>query len=201
MAYAFGSPIWGKVLIGGAICGILTSWNGFIVGATRVIFAMSRAKMLPEIFGKVHPRYKTPTAAIVLVGIICCVSPLLGKNALVWFVNASAFGTVIAYFMVSLSFVMLRRKEPELERPFKVKNGGFIGAMAVIISAGFISLYLPIGPGSLQWPYEWGMIIIWSLIGAVLAQMTKRSYKEVTIEEREFLMFGEEYSRKELSLK
>ncbi len=198
MAYAFGSPIWGKVLIAGAICGILTSWNGFIVGGTRVIFAMARAKMLPEVFGKVHPKYKTPTAAIILVGIICCVSPLLGENALVWFVNASAFGTVIAYFMVSLSFVMLRKKEPDLKRPFKVKNGGFIGAMAVIVSAGFISLYLPIGPGSLQWPYEWGMILIWSLIGVVLATIAKHSYKDVTDAEREYLMFGEEYARKEI---
>ena len=70
--------------------------------------------------------------------------------------------------------------------------------MAVIVSAGFISLYLPIGPGSLQWPYEWGMILIWSLIGVVLATIAKHSYKDVTDAEREYLMFGEEYARKEI---
>jgi APA family basic amino acid/polyamine antiporter len=195
MAHAFGNPLWGKVLIAGALCGILTSWNGFIIGATRVLFAMGRAKMLPEIFGRVHPKHKTPTAAIVLVGFICCISPLLGKNALVWFVDASAFGTVIAYFMVSLSFVLLRKKEPELHRPFKVKNGGFIGVAAVIVSAFFISLYLPIGPGSLVWPYEWAMILIWAAIGVVFAIGAKYSYGDISEEEREYLIFGDEYSR------
>ena len=60
----------GKFMIITALCGILTSWNGFILGSTRVIFAMGRAKMLPPVFGKVHPKYQTPTAAIVLVGIL-----------------------------------------------------------------------------------------------------------------------------------
>lgn len=61
-------------------------------------------------FGKLHPRYKTPVGAIVLVGGICTITPLLGKNALVWFVNASAFGSVIAYLMVAISFAVKKNK-------------------------------------------------------------------------------------------
>jgi len=73
------------------------------VGGTRVLFALGRAKMLPAVFGKVHPKYKTPTAAIIMVEIICYLSPRMGKNALVWFVNASAFGTVVAYLLVAIA--------------------------------------------------------------------------------------------------
>ncbi len=196
MAFAFRSPVFGKILIGGAMCGILTSWNGFIVGGTRVLFAMGRAKMLPAIFGKVHPKYKTPTASIILVGIICCLSPLMGKNALVWFVNASAFGTVIAYFLVALSFLFLRKNEKNLTRPFKVKRGKLVGGIALIITLIFITLYLPIGPGSLAWPYEWLLIFGWIGLGIILAAMAKYFYKDITPEEREFLVFGEDYARR-----
>ena len=198
MAYAFKSPVFGKLLIGGALCGILTSWNGFIVGGTRVLFAMGRAKMLPEIFGRVHPKYKTPTASIIMVGIICCLSPLMGKNALVWFVDASAFGTVVAYLLVALSFVMLRKKEENLERPFKVKHGKLIGYIAVVVTIFFITLYLPIGPGSLVWPYEWMLVFGWAILGVILALSAKHTYRNVTESEREYLVFGEEYARKEI---
>lgn len=198
MAYAYGSPVFGKILILGAMCGILSSWNGFIVGGTRVLFAMGRAKMLPQVFGELNPKYKTPAAAIVLSGMVCILAPLLGRNALVWFVNSSAFGTVVAYLMVSLSFIAIRKKEPELERPFKVKNAKLCGYIAVLISAIFICLYLPIGPGSLVWPYEWGMILGWAVIGGILAIGAKNSYPNVGAPEREYLIFGEQYARKQL---
>lgn len=201
MAFAFGSLLWGKILIAGALCGILTSWNGFIVGGTRVLFAMGRAKMLPAVFGKVHHKNGTPTAAIILVGVICCLSPLMGKNALVWFVDASAFGTVLAYLLVAVSFVAIRKKEPDLKRPFKIVNGKVVGSLAVVVAAFYISLYLPIGPGSLVWPYEWLMILGWTIIGIVLAVFAKGSYGNISEAEREFLIFGEEYARKQLQVK
>lgn len=194
-AYALNSPAAGKFMIITALCGILTSWNGFILGSTRVIFAMGRAKMLPPVFGKVHPKYQTPTAAIVLVGLITCLSPLLGKSALVWFVDASAFGTVIAYCMVACSFVALRKKEPDLERPYAVKAGGVVGIIAVAVAIFFILLYLPIFTQGLVWPYEWLMVFGWVILGVILLIMNQKAYPNVSAEEREYLMFGEEYMR------
>jgi len=199
MAYCYGTTVFGKIMILGGICGILTSWNGFIVGSTRVIYAMGRAKMLPPFFGKLHPRYKTPVGAIVLVGGICTITPLLGRNALVWFVNASAFGSVVSYLMVAVSFLLLRKKEPELKRPFRIKYGKFLGIMVVFISVMFLSLYTPVGPGALKWPEEWILVMGWALIGVVLVLWTKASYGKVSLGERELLIFGEEYSRKKYS--
>lgn len=197
-AFMFGNPFMGKFVILGALCGILSSWNGFIIGGARVLFAMGRAKMLPPMFGKVNPKTNTPTAAIILIGIICELSPLLGKNALVWFVDASSFGVVITYLFICLSFVILRKKEPNLERPFFVKNGMFIGYGAVAISVIFICLYLPFSSGGLVWPYEWCMLIFWTVLGVILAAMAKKAYPNVTLKERELLIFGEEYARKEI---
>ena len=192
--HAMGNPVFGKLMIIAAMCGILTSWNGFIVGATRLMFSMGRAKMLPKVFGKVHPKYKSPTAAIALVGTITCLSPFLGKGALVWFVDASAFGTVIAYFMVALSFLALRKNEPELYRPYKVKFGPFVGVLAIGVSAFFLYLYLPIGPGALL-PVEWVLVLGWIAIGIVFYIVSAVTNKDVTASEREYLIFGDKYMR------
>lgn len=195
-AYALGSPVWGKLMIIAAMCGILTSWNGFIVGASRVIFSMARAKMLPELFSKVHPKYGSPTAAILLVGIITILSPLLGKSALGWFVNAAAFGTVVAYFMVSMSFLILLKKEPELERPFKVKGGMAIGVLAVLVALFMASLYLPIYSPTPLAPIEWALVGGWIVIGIILFIANKMGKNgNVSKEEREYLLFGDKYKR------
>ncbi|MCB6993646.1 APC family permease [bacterium 210820-DFI.6.37] len=195
-AYALGHPVFGKLMIIAAMCGILTSWNGFIVGASRVIFSMARAHMLPGIFGKVHPKYGSPTAAVLLVGIITVLSPLLGKSALVWFVDAAAFGTVIAYFMVSLSFCVLRKKEPELDRPFKVKSGGFVGFMAVLVALFFASLYIPLYSPTPLTPIEWALVGGWFLLGVILFIANKCSANgKASKEEVEYQMFGDKYKR------
>ncbi len=196
-AYAMNHPVFGKLMIIAAMCGILTSWNGFIVGATRVLFGMGRAKMLPATFGRVHPKYQTPTAAIILVGAITALSPLLGKTSLVWFVDASAFGTVVAYFMVALSFLALRRKEPGLARPYLVPAGTLVGILAILVAGFFLYLYLPIDPGALL-PVEWALVLGWIVLGIVFFIQSQSAYKDVTPEEREYLLFGDQYSRPHL---
>ena len=197
-AYCMNSPIFGKLMIVAAMCGILTSWNGFVVGSSRVIFAMARAKQLPEIFGKVHPKYGSPTAAVLLVGIITIISPCAGRSALVWFVDAAAFGTVVAYFMVSLSFFILRKKEPELARPFFTPAGTIVGALAMLVALFFLWLYLPLGsPAPLTGP-EWMFVGGWTILGAILFIVNKFGKNGKTpLEETEYLMFGKDYMRPE----
>ncbi len=199
MAYCYGSGIFGNLMIFGGICGIMTSWNGFIVGSTRIIFAMGRAKMLPPFFGRLHRKYKTPSGAILLVGGICIASPLLGQNALVWFVNTSAFGSVLSYLLVAVSFLVLRRKEPELERPFVVKCGKYIAVIVILFCIIFLVFYTPLGGMSPKWPSEWLLIGLWALIGVFFALWSGNAYRSVTRADRELLIFGEEYSRKEFT--
>lgn len=197
MAYSYGSGVFGDIMILGGICGIMTSWNGFIVGSTRVIFAMGRAKMLPPFFGRLHKKHKTPSGAILLVGGICITTPLLGQNALVWFVNASAFGSIISYLLVAISFLVLRRKEPELERPFRVKYGRCIALAVVLFCICFLIFSTPLGRVTTLWPTEWMLISTWALIGIFFALWARNAYQNVSRAERELLIFGEDYSRKE----
>lgn len=179
----------GKLIIITAIMGILSSWNGFIIGATRVLFSMGRAKMLPPVFGTLHTKYKTPYFATVFIGLITIFTPLLGKNSLGWFVDASSFGTVIAYGMVAVSFVVLRIKEPDLIRPFKVKAGMIIGIVAIAIALFFISLYLPIGASSLT-GIEWIIVLAWLVLGLIFYLRSIKTIKK-NKSERESALFGE----------
>lgn len=190
----FGSKIAGYLLIVAGIGGILTSWNAMLVGATRILFGMARAKMLPEVFTKTN-KANAPVAAIILCGVVGFVAPLLGKNALGWFVDASSLGAVIAYLCVVISFILVRRKEPELDRPWKIKHWVPMAILGIIACVGFISLYMPFGSSALG-VHEWIMVGIWVILGVVLAGLNHLKNKNVTEKEREHLIFGEKYARK-----
>ena len=166
-----------------------------MVAATRILFAMGRAKMIAPIFGKLHPKYKTPSAAIFLVGFICSVAPLFGQKALIWLVNISSFEAVLSYLSVSIAFVVIRKKEPGLDRPYYFRFGKLFAYCVIISLVLLLIMYSPLGLGLLKWPHEWLIIIVWALVGVGMAFYSKMKYSEITNAERELLIFGEKYSR------
>ncbi len=172
----------GKLLIMGGICGIFSTWNAFYIGCSRIIYAMAQVGMLPSILGKLHKKYKTPHNAIIFIGIISIFAPLLGRKMLIWLASSGSLGIMIAYSIVAISFVVLRKKDPHMKRPFKVKNGITIGIIAIILSLVFIvSLILPGSPVALLWPFEWVIVLGWALIGFILFLYAKFSYGERNI--------------------
>lgn len=177
MAKAFGgSQMMGNVLVLGGIGGILTSWIGFYVGGSRAIYALAKAGMLPKSLGELHPKYRTPHKAILLIAVLSTAAPLLGRPALVWFVDAGGFGLVIAWLMVALSFIILRKKEPTMDRPFRLRGGTSIGWVATVLSIGVGILYLPGMPSALVWPYEWIIVFAWTILGAIFYKMSMSKY-------------------------
>lgn len=168
MKKAFGGDaIWGNILVLGGIGGILTSWIGFYVGGSRAIYALAKAGMLPTWLGKLHPKYNTPYTAILLIAALTTFAPLLGRPALVWLVDAGGLSLVVAWLSVAVSFVILRKKAPNMKRPFKLKGGTTIGWLAIIMSIFVAILYLPGMPSALLWPHEWVIIIVWAILGVI----------------------------------
>jgi basic amino acid/polyamine antiporter, APA family len=158
----------GTMLLIAGLAGIITSWNAFILGGSRAIYALAKANLLPRSLGKLHPRYHTPVNAIILIGLLSIIGPFFGRPALVWLVDAGGLGIVIAYGMVAWSFLVLRRKEPELARPYRVRHGKLVGRSALLISIGLGILYLPGSPAALLWPQEWAIVLVWAILGVVL---------------------------------
>ena len=68
MAAAFNTKIMAKVIIVGGMCGIVTSWNSFMLGGSRAMYSMAESYMIPKFFAKLHPKHKTPINALILIG-------------------------------------------------------------------------------------------------------------------------------------
>lgn len=155
----------GALVVLGGIAGILSSWNAFVVGGSRVIYALAHSGMLPPVFGRLHSRFRTPYVAIIFIGALSCISPWLGRAVLNWLINVGSFSLVIAYLMVSVAFLSLRRREPDMRRPFLVKGGSFVGWTCVLASSLLIILFLPWSPSALAWPAEWVILGAWFIVG------------------------------------
>ena len=178
MAKAFGTPIMAKVIIVGGMCGIVTSWNSFMIGGSRAVYSMAESYMIPKVFAKLHPKHKTPVNALVLIGVITMIAPFAGRAMMSWICDAGNFGCCLAYCMVSISFLILRKKEPDMKRPYKVPAYKFVGTMAVLLSGFMVLMYcIPNSGGSLLWQ-EWLMVGAWIVLGVVFFVICKRKYKE-----------------------
>lgn len=178
MAKAFGSKVMSKVLIIGGMCGIVTSWNSFMIGGSRAMYSMAESYMIPKKFATLHKKYKTPTVALYLIGALSVLAPFFGRQMLVWVVDAGNFGCCLAYCMVSLSFVILRSKEPDMPRPYRVKHYKIVGVIAVLMSGFMVAMYIIPNSGCSLVMQEWIMVGGWTVLGIIFFIMCKVKYKE-----------------------
>ena len=98
---------------------------------------------------------------------------------------------VIVYLMVTLSFIFLRVRQPELERPYKIKHAKLVGAVSIGVVCFFAYLYLPMGPSPLA-PIEWVLVCGWFALGLILALYARAKNRNVSPLERERLLFAEQ---------
>ncbi len=175
MQAVFAAPWAGKLMVLAGVAGIITSWNAFYIGGSRAIYALAEAGMLPAFLAKLHPRHKTPVNAILMIGLVSSLAPFFGRPALVWLVDAGGLGIVIAYLFVALSFLVLRQREPEMERPFMVGYGKLVGGLAVALSLGMVFLYMPGSPSALL-PVEWMVFGGWMALGLAMYAWSRGRY-------------------------
>lgn len=186
MEALFSSAAIGKIMALAGIAGILTSWNSFLLGGSRAIYALAESGMLPETLATVNPETDTPSRALALIGGLSMFAPLFGKQMLIWIVNAGGFGIVVAWVMVVVSFLVLRVREPEMDRPLKLPAGKAIGVLALALTLVFTGMYLPGAPSALQWPFEWGIVLLWIVLGVGLVVQSRLSSGSSRVEAHGF---------------
>lgn len=174
MTAVYGSRWAGRLLVMGGLLGIVTSWNAFFIGASRLLFAMARGGMLPAVFSRLHPRYESPVAVVLVLTVAMALAPFFGRPALVWLVDAGSLATVVAYLFVAVSFLVIRRRHPDLRRPYRIPAPAVVGWLAVTATVFFVLLYLPGSPSALAWPEEWAIVLLWLGLGAGLAPGMRR---------------------------
>ena len=131
-----------------ALLGMLTTWNAAYVAASRLMLGLSRAKFIPGNFHELHPKYGTPSKAIWTLFFISTLWALVGTSQVIYvgIVNVSSFFLIIAWATVMISFMQLRKKQPDLERPYQVPFYKFTGTVAILFSIGYLLLYTPLSP-------------------------------------------------------
>ncbi|WP_423798490.1 amino acid permease [Neobacillus sp. SAB-20_R2A] len=145
------------IISAAAITGILSVLFSFMLAGSRIWFAMSRDGLLPNWFAKVHSKYKTPYRPTLIIGAVTAVvSGLTPINEVAELVN---IGTLSAFILICASIMVLRVKQPNLERRFKTPLVPFVP----IIGIGF-SVYLIISLPSITWI----RFVIWMLVGFVV---------------------------------
>ncbi len=125
--------------------GLIASFHGIILAAGRSTFEFGRVRFAPQTLGKIHPKFKTPANALVLNMCIGILALLTGKTSEI--ITIACFGALNLYIISMISVIVLRRKEPELERPFKVPFYPLSPIIALIIAiVAFIAttIYNPI---------------------------------------------------------
>ena len=154
----------GKVLIGvGVSCAVLSGIMGFYLASSRLMYSMSRDGYLPAWFGAVDPKYGTPKNAILFCVLVSLSGPILGREALGWFVDMSAIGASIGYLFTCASTLVTARRDGD--------GSAFLMLMAgvgVVFSAAFVILQLIPIPGlsGVHFGKEsYLMLIVWIALG------------------------------------
>jgi APA family basic amino acid/polyamine antiporter len=146
-----------RVIKFGAIAGLSSVILVMMLGQTRVFWTMSRDGLLPGFISRVHPRFKTPWVITIATGIVVAffgaVLPVQDAG------NLCNIGTLLAFVIVSIGILVLRVREPALERKFRTPWVWFVAPMAAM-SALALMLFLPLE--------TWLRLVVWFAVGMVV---------------------------------
>jgi basic amino acid/polyamine antiporter, APA family len=146
---------WGSLLVKiGALMGLSSTIVVMLLGQSRVFFSMSKDGLLPRLFSNVHPRFRTPWISSITVGtFVAVLAASLPINVLDEMVS---IGTLLAFVIVCAGVWLIRRRDPDLERPFKTPWVPVVPILGIVISlAMMVSLT----------GLTWIRLAVWLVIG------------------------------------
>ncbi len=136
------SDVWLKTFIIVGLSGLIASFHGLLLAAGRSTFEMGRTKQLPAFLGRVSEKFKTPANSLLVNMVIGMIALLTGKTAII--ITISVFGALTLYIISMISVFALRKKYPELHRPFKTPlypAMPFITLVIAVISLAAMCIY------------------------------------------------------------
>jgi APA family basic amino acid/polyamine antiporter len=149
---------WASTLVAtGVLAGLITVLLVLLYGLTRILFAMSRDGLISPIFSEINPDRQTPTKIILMCGAV--VSIIAGFIPLGELAETVNIGTLASFIMVCVGVIVLRKRQPNLKRPFKNPWNPLIPTLG-ILSCGALMTFLP--------AITWMRFGIWILIGVVI---------------------------------
>ena len=141
----------------GAIAGLASVVLVMLMGQPRVFYSMARDGLLPPVFGKVHPKFRTPYVTTILTGSVAAV--VAGFLPIDILGELVSIGTLLAFAIVCGGTLVLRYRRPDLARPFRTPWVPFVPIMGIVSCVGLM-LTLPLS--------TWLRLIIWMVIGLLI---------------------------------
>jgi APA family basic amino acid/polyamine antiporter len=151
LGWAIGIVAFGSVIAHTAVLLV------FQLGQPRIFFSMARDGLLPPVFYKVHPRFRTPHISTILTGVF--VAAFAAVASIDEMVDLTNIGTLFAFILVCAGIIVLRVKDPARHRPFRVPGGLIIPTLG-IVSCLYLIYYLP--------PTSWLRFAAWLNFGFVI---------------------------------
>jgi APA family basic amino acid/polyamine antiporter len=166
----------------GAIVGLTSVLLVLLLGQSRIFFAMSRDGLLPPLFGRVHPRFRTPHLSTILVGGV--VSLLAAFFPLTLIVELVSIGTLFAFVLVSAGVIVMRQIAPDQHRAFRcpwadldLRRGRLPWIpLASIAACGYLMASLPLA--------TWFRFVVWLLAGLAIYGLYGRHHSRVALAAR-----------------
>jgi APA family basic amino acid/polyamine antiporter len=148
-----GTPVWATVLAAGAVISVFSVTLVTLYGQTRILFSISRDGFVSRKFEQVNPKTMTPTFnTVVVAGLVAIVAGFVPADYL-W--DSVSFGTLVAFSLVAISIIVLRRTRPDLERPFKVPLYPVVPILTVIVCVYVLTSLSPV---------TWIICVTWLVI-------------------------------------
>ncbi|KAI8094415.1 amino acid permease-domain-containing protein [Thamnidium elegans] len=153
---------WLNILVAiGAVCGLTSVLLINLLGQSRVFYAMAQDGLLPPMFAKIHPRFKTPHLATITVGTITAImAAILPVDFLG---NMTSVGTLLAFFIVHLGVIVLRFTRPDIERRFKIPGGKYFSLIFPILGMCISVALIAVAEVTTIW-----RLFVWMFIGWIL---------------------------------
>jgi basic amino acid/polyamine antiporter, APA family len=146
------------VITAGALAGLTSVMLVMLLGQTRVLYSMAKDGLLPsKFFAAIHPKFRTPYKTTILVGLLAAiVGSLTPIDQIGKMVN---IGTLLAFVIVCIAVVVLRRTNPDTPRPFRTPFVPLVPILGVLI-CGYMMINLGI--------WNWIRLVGWLLIGLIV---------------------------------
>ena len=178
------------IILVATLCGLFSTWNGFMMASPRLLMGMARGYMMPRALAKQN-KYGTPSTGLIACFALSLAGPFLGMGLVDPLTLFAGAGFVLSWGLTAWSVVSLRKKEPNAERPYKLPGGSGTATFGgVVMAIIFVLFFVPVNGNPLYLePMPIVLFICWMVFGLILYMVAAPARNAVTAEERAASLF------------